>query len=290
VHGRFLVAELPEHTQYLRSLMAPALAGIPLDAPGLTAFSNGGALAAKSMKLIEPLESRYLLSLTAISGATYMNTVRTGDQLTPVVATSSTGGGVAVWCDAAVSGTNPPDGQDGSGSGIYAHHFDTSGNPVGSDFRVNTSTTGPQDAPDVAMFPDGQFVVAWRDKNPPIYGIRMQRYDANAQPIGSEILVSTASAGAGPALAIGADSQFVIVWTQVADPLFNRAIALQTFDFTTGTPTTAVKTLGSGQSFTDIVDVASKPDDQSIGGERRLNDGLEGLLLFFLCPRWRREP
>ena len=42
------------------------------------------------------------------------------------------------------------DGQDGSGLGIFAQRYESAGAPFGSEFRVNTYTTGDQRYPAVA--------------------------------------------------------------------------------------------------------------------------------------------
>ena len=50
---------------------------------------------------------------------------------------------------------------DGSGRGVFARRFDSSGTATGSEFRINTHTSGNQWLPSLAMDPAGNFVVAW---------------------------------------------------------------------------------------------------------------------------------
>ena len=52
-------------------------------------------------------------------------------------------------------------GQDGSGWGIYAQLFDASGNRLGGEFQVNTTTAGDQTCPSVGMENNGNFLIAW---------------------------------------------------------------------------------------------------------------------------------
>jgi hypothetical protein len=47
-------------------------------------------------------------------------------------------------------------------SGVFAQQFDASGDPVGSEFRVNSYTTGDQRGPAIASSPDENFVVVWQ--------------------------------------------------------------------------------------------------------------------------------
>ena len=56
---------------------------------------------------------------------------------------------------------------DGSSYGIAARRFDASGNPIGSEFVVNTYTTGVQACGDLAVEADGSFVVVWEDYQRP---------------------------------------------------------------------------------------------------------------------------
>src|SRR5437016_4020950 len=83
--------------------------------------------------------------------------------------------------------------------------------PVGSEFQVNTTTTGYQYLPRVAADGAGNFVVVWGRYGQGIIG---QRYDGSGVPIGSEIQVSTPpqSGQRNPAVATDGAGNFVVVW------------------------------------------------------------------------------
>jgi hypothetical protein len=135
-----------------------------------------------------------------------VNTAVSGNQLDPAAAMDADGDFVVAWDSF---------GQDGSGYGVYAQRFDAAGNPVGPEFRVNTTTTGRQRSPSVAMDADGDFTVAWWGNGPgDDYGIFVQRFDAAGTPLGSEVLVNTATADRQlfPAVAMDADGDFVVTW------------------------------------------------------------------------------
>ncbi len=138
-----------------------------------------------------------------------MSTYTVGSQGWSRVAMSADGSAVVVW----VSG-----GQDGSDSGVYAQRYAASGAPVGTEFRVNTFTTGNQWRPDVAMDADGDFVVVWDSKaqdSGTNYGVFGQRYDASGVPVGEEFRVNTyvTSRQYAPSVAMDTDGDFVVVWT-----------------------------------------------------------------------------
>jgi hypothetical protein len=81
-----------------------------------------------------------------------VNTYTTSYQYITRIAMDSDGDFVITWSS---------NGQDGSSFGIYAQHFNNAGIAQGSEFRVNTYTTGVQLYPSIAMDNDGDFVVTW---------------------------------------------------------------------------------------------------------------------------------
>ena len=107
--------------------------------------------------------------------------------------------------------------RDGSGAGVYAARFDAAGNAVGSEFRVNTFTTGEQRDAAVAVDSSGDFVITWQSQNQvgsSAYDVYSQRYDAAGNALGSEFLVNTYTSGdqSFAAVAMDAAGDFVVTW------------------------------------------------------------------------------
>lgn len=105
-------------------------------------------------------------------------------------------------------------------NGVYARRFDADGAALGDSFAVNTTTTGGQHTPSVAMADDGGFVIAWAgrgigDKS----GVFFQRYDATGATVGDETLVNTTVGGvqSDPAVALQADGSIVVAWQGPVD-------------------------------------------------------------------------
>jgi hypothetical protein len=138
-----------------------------------------------------------------------VNTYTTLQQRLPSVAMDSDGDFVICWSDYD---------QDGSYPGIYAQRYDNTGTAQGSEFRVNTYTTGPQGDPSVAMDSDGDFVISW---NSSAYqytgprGIYAQRYNNSGVAQGSEFRVNTFSTinQRFTSVAMDSDGDFVICWS-----------------------------------------------------------------------------
>ncbi len=104
-----------------------------------------------------------------------------------VVAMDSVGDFVIAWADV---------GEDGSGAGVYAQRYNAAGVAQGSQFQVNSYTTGNQLSPSVAMDAEGDFVVAWSSYlNDPSEGISAQLYNAAGVAQGSELLVNSYTTG-----------------------------------------------------------------------------------------------
>src|SRR5262249_39650090 len=95
---------------------------------------------------------RYAADGTPVGSAFLVNTYTTDDQGPQSVAMDADGDFVIVWTS---------EYQDGSGDGVYARQFASDGTPEGSEFRVNSYTTGHQDGGRVAMDATGDFVITW---------------------------------------------------------------------------------------------------------------------------------
>jgi len=135
------------------------------------------------------------------------NMTTAGDQSQAAVGLDSSGNYVVVWYS---------QNQDGSGFGVYGQRFDASGSPVGQEFRANTTTSGDQTQPEVAVAPNGRFVIAWQSngQDGSGWGIYAQRYAADGTAQGSEFRVNTYtnSDQSDPSVAIAESGDFVIVW------------------------------------------------------------------------------
>jgi hypothetical protein len=106
-------------------------------------------------------------------------------------------------------------GQDGSATGIYAQRYNAAGVAQGSEFRVNTYTTGDQTRPRATWMPQGGFVVAWQSmgQDGSDDGVFGQRYDASGVPQGGEFRVNGFTPGVEAHAAIAsAQNRFAVAW------------------------------------------------------------------------------
>jgi len=155
---------------------------------------------------------RYEANGAAVGNEFRVNTTTASNQQDSAITTLTEGGFVVTW---------ESHNQDGSGSGVYAQLYDAYGSTVGSEFRVNTTTTSDQQNPAITALPLGGFVVTWEswtqnDDN--LFGIYAQRFDENGTAIGGEFHVNTTTEGSQqfPVITALTNGGFVVTWMSVA--------------------------------------------------------------------------
>jgi hypothetical protein len=151
---------------------------------------------------------RFTAAGAPLATETRVNVVTTGQQQEPAVAVDADGDYVVAW---------ESDLQDGSGFGVFARRYNSSGVALSGEFRVNTATAADQRSAAVAIDADGDFVVTWSSfgQEAANFGIYGQRYLANGTADGGEFHVNTYTTAhqTAPAVAADADGKFVVVWT-----------------------------------------------------------------------------
>ncbi|MBF9194471.1 hypothetical protein [Microvirga terrestris] len=125
----------------------------------------------------------------------------------------ATGRSVFTW-----TGKSSIGGQEDYGD-IFMQMFDSNGNRMGSEIRVNTTTGGIQTDAMIRALPNGSFVVAWQGPDGDGTGLFMQVFDGDGQRVGGEILVNTSKTGAqtGTLLDLAEDGTLVVGWEGAGD-------------------------------------------------------------------------
>jgi hypothetical protein len=163
-----------------------------------------------------------------------INTYTAGDQATSTIAIHPLGGYLAAW----YSGN----GQDGDDWGIFAQRLDAGGNKVCKDgrplpgcpddgddtngrepeFRINEFTPGRQRNPELAIAPNGDFVVIWEDvfgRDGDSIGIFGRMFNADGSPKGPDFQVNDHTAfhqayfDSSRSLAMNRFGEFIVMWT-----------------------------------------------------------------------------
>ncbi len=167
---------------------------------------------------------RFASGGTLLGSEFQISTSTTVDHSDPSVACEMNGDFVVAW---------EIDVQDGSDEGVFAHRFDSSGAPTGTEFQVNTYTYGPQQSPDVAATGTGEFVVVWEssDQDGSSDGVFGQRFDSTGLALGSEFLVNryTSDEQGNPSVGLDTDGDFVVVWQSYGKDGFGDGVFGQRF-------------------------------------------------------------
>jgi hypothetical protein len=152
--------------------------------------------------------SRRFASTGAPLGTEFrVNTFTTSGQGNPAIAADSAGNFVIAW---------ESQYQDGSGIGVFAQRYASTGAPLGAEFRVNTFTTSSQMSPAIACDSAGNFVIAWESpkQDGSGQGIFAQRFAATGSALGAEFQVNltTTYDQSRPSVASDSAGNFTVVW------------------------------------------------------------------------------
>jgi hypothetical protein len=137
-----------------------------------------------------------------------VNTYTTLQQGYPSAATGGNGDFVVVW------NSNGPDGQD---YGVFGQRYASSGAPLGTEFQVNTYTTGYQARPAVARL-GSDFMVVWTSygQDGSSAGVFGQRFAGTGSPAGPEFRVNNFTTGhQGDASIDAGIGTVVVVWSSL---------------------------------------------------------------------------
>ncbi len=194
----------------------------------------------------------------------------------------SGGGYVVTWTDLS--------GRDGENGGVYAQIYDSEGAKVGSEFQVNTTTSGNQWSMSVAGLNDGGFVISWQSPNSGgSRQINGQIYDSSGNKVGSEL--TFANIGGNPSVSGFSNGGFVAVWDSgfanngVAGTVFNSSYnSVATFTTSGAYPSMPrVATLTNGNFFVIFDGAGGQIKGQlfdssanKIGGEISISSGSGG--------------
>jgi hypothetical protein len=138
-----------------------------------------------------------------------VNVTTSNDQLQPAVAMDANGDFVVAWSGEGAGDTG----------GIFARRYNAAGVAQGAELRVNTTTTGVQQYPSVAMSDAGAFVITWTSANQDgdAGGVYAQRYSAAGVAQGGEFRVNVATAfdQAFSRVSMASNGDFVVAFASV---------------------------------------------------------------------------
>ena len=124
---------------------------------------------------------------------------------------------------------------DTSSFGAYGQRYDASGNAVGTEFRINTTTAGHQYYANAAGLKDGNYVIAWSSYGQDGsggHGIYGQIYDASGNVVKSEFLINTHTSNDQHYASVASldDGGFFVTWQSEGQDGSKKGVYGQRFD------------------------------------------------------------
>lgn len=156
-----------------------------------------------------------------VGGEFQINSYTTSNQFGRSVAVDANGDFVVAWTS---------EGPDGSGYSVQGHSFDSLGVPLGSEFQINSYTTGNQASPQLTMDGNGNFVVVWHGTGKADgYGIKGQRFDNTGARF--QVNSYTTDTQRYASVVMGESGNFVVVWESLGQDGDGLSIQGQRFVF-----------------------------------------------------------
>ncbi|KNC66374.1 dockerin type I domain-containing protein [Pseudoalteromonas ardens] len=152
-----------------------------------------------------------------------VNTYTEDHQSIPVVSKLKDGKFIFAWSSY---------GQSGEGIwAIYAQRFDATGQPLGGEFRVDSTTLDNHLSPKVTSLEDGSFVIAWLDGSGDNI-IYAKRFNDEGTPTGDKFIIHRSSAEYMSDLTIGSlsNGNFVVSWGDKFTESYKDRAKVQVFD------------------------------------------------------------
>jgi len=266
--------------------------------PDIAMDANGNSIVVWSSRIDgsysydDVFGQRYDSSGLRVGNEFRINTDTQSSQNNPEVGMDSNGNFLVVWVSQEdLSGPSYED--------VFGQRYDSSGNKVGGEFRVNTTTALFQYFPSVATSSNGASVAVWQSLTGSAFAIKGQRYDSSGNPQGSEFQVSPISSAdhERTKVAMDANGDFVVTWhdyygvyTQRYDSIGNP-LGDRVFTIDRANPSVAMNPDGSFVVVYDgwieaenwALDIAGQRYDSSgnpIGSEFRVNTSNTGGYFF----------
>jgi hypothetical protein len=97
---------------------------------------------------------------------------------------------------------------------IYSQRYDSSGHPLGANYRVDSDTTGTCFDPDIGIDGSGKFIIVWHDQRNANVDVFGQRYDSSGNALGSNFIINdvTTWGQSAASVAVNSTGNFEVCW------------------------------------------------------------------------------
>lgn len=198
-------------------------------------------------------QRRYDKNGNPVSDAKVVGNPTSGLHHNTYAATLSDGSYVVTWAKSVVSGTDYD---------IYQQRFDASGNAMGGESLVTTTTTGHQYRSQIAALKDGGWVVTWYSASATGGEIYQQRFNSSGAKVGGETMVNTTMGDTQsiPDIAVLADGSYVVTWQSKLQDGSDYGVYQRRFDKNGNAITGEVKVNTSVQGYQGDANIVALAD------------------------------
>lgn len=202
---------MPSYVRSGAAFAANSLVASNQTRSSITALGDGGFVVVWQTAVGGIKMQRYDAQGVAAGGEALVNQGTGGSMVWPRVTSLASGGYVVTW-------ETTDSTRDTYGTAIMGRMFNSSGAPVGNEFRVNTQWFMDQQQPTIAGLADGGFVVAWQTTDTSADGsgwaVKAQRFSAAGAAVGAEFRVNAIAFGSQNNIdaASLANGGFVVTW------------------------------------------------------------------------------
>ena len=118
---------------------------------------------------------------------------------------------------------------------IFSRMFDPYNQPASPSTRVDIdSLSSSETNPTLAVMNDGSFIITWTDTRNRLYKTYFQRYDAEGNPLGTNINNDDKGTQYDPKIALLKDGNFLLIWKEYSRNIYNQSEILGQKYFKTG--------------------------------------------------------
>lgn len=164
-----------------------------------------------------------MANINANSGTFQVNTITANDQIQSSVTALGSGGFLVTWTS---GNTNESD--------VYGQRYDSSGNRMGTEFRINSYTYNSKHSSSVTGLKNGGFVVTWTSsaQDGALSGVYGQRYDSSGSRSGNEIRINSYTINDQLDSSVTGlnDGGFVVTWSSAAQDGWGWGVYGQRYD------------------------------------------------------------
>ncbi|HEV2155270.1 hypothetical protein [Bradyrhizobium sp.] len=209
--GSKVGSEFRVNTESADDQLAPVITGLSNGGFVVTWFDNSQTLGDSEGTSIK--SQVFSANGTPVGSETLVNSATSYSQFAPTVTGLANGGFAITWTD------DSGEGGDDDGTSIKAQLFAADGSKIGSEFLVNTETSGSQDNATITGLANGGFVVTWEDLSGTLgdddaTSVKAQIFAADGSKVGGEFLVNTATSSdqLKPTISALPNGGFVVTW------------------------------------------------------------------------------